>query len=260
MRKSPIVLFVACVLAGAAARPAAAAGEAVTVAPPGDKTKYLSDKIKFQFANRVLRVDMTAANRVATAACAPAFTTFRGIGSLLVDSKEQPAFIVTAVPSPTADGKKDRCADASARLAVDDIVVIPYPEITSTPPDRYGLTYGTLLVPFKYHLRGDKDFTGGTSLGGYVGFRQDKSGLTGLAAQYVVFLGAASVAVPQTVGGNTVTQNMAGVSYGVGILGTVKDNFHLGVVLGADRVNASAGYKDNGKAWLAVSLGFAFSN
>jgi len=40
----------------------------------------------------------------------------------------------------------------------------------------------------------------------------------------------------------------------------VKGAFQMGVVVGADRVNKNAGYEDNGKTWLAVELGFAFSN
>ena len=60
--------------------------------------------------------------------------------------------------------------------------------------------------------------------------------------------------------GKPVTQELTGVSYGIGILGTVKQNFHMGLVLGADRVNKSSGYVNNGKPWLAASLGFNFSN
>jgi hypothetical protein len=32
----------------------------------------------------------------------------------------------------------------------------------------------------------------------------------------------------------------------------------MGLVIGADRVSKSARYADNGKMWLAVSLGFDF--
>jgi hypothetical protein len=44
----------------------------------------------------------------------------------------------------------------------------------------------------------------------------------------------------------------------------VKDSFQLGLVLGWDRVGRSANFANNGKlwlaGWLAVSLGYAFSN
>jgi hypothetical protein len=46
----------------------------------------------------------------------------------------------------------------------------------------------------------------------------------------------------------------------VALLGTVKDTFQLGVVLGADRVNRNVRYVNNNKPWIAFSLGFDFSN
>lgn len=246
---------IAAVWALAAAFAHAADDPVVTASPPSDKSNYMSDRVKFQFARAVLVVDMTVTPRAASPACLPAFTTMRGIGTLDVDSNTQSAFIVTEL----TEDRGHRCRGKSV-VAEGDVVVLAPEELVGTPPDRYGLTYGTLMVPFKYHMRGEKRFSAGASVGGYMGFRQDRSGKTGLATQYIVFLGATSVAVPQTVDGATTTQNMAGVSYGIGVLGTLKDSFQMGLVLGADRVNSSAGYKDNGKPWLAVSLGYSFSN
>lgn len=34
----------------------------------------------------------------------------------------------------------------------------------------------------------------------------------------------------------------------------------VGVVIGADRVSKESKYPDNGKAWIAVTIGYAFSN
>lgn len=34
----------------------------------------------------------------------------------------------------------------------------------------------------------------------------------------------------------------------------------VGVVIGADRVSKESMYPDNGKAWIAVTIGYAFSN
>ena len=196
---------------------------------------------------------MTTENKPLSAACVPAFTTLRGIGTLKVGGDTWPAFIVTNVNS------KPGCP-AGISVKDDDVVVVKQEDIIGTPPDRYGLTYGALLVPYKYHLTGSKSFTSSASVGGYAGFRQDKTGLIGVALQYIVFLGASSIPVAQTSNGQSTTQNMAGVSYGVGILGTIKEKFNMGVVFGADRVNSNAGYENNGKPWIAVEIGYAFSN
>ena len=221
-------------------------------APINDKTNYLGDRIKFQTDMFVQKVDMTSADKHLSDACVPAFSTLRGIGTLKVGADISPAFIVTKVIGSGACGDK--------KVRENDVVLVKQEDVNSTPPDRYGLTYGALLVPFKYHLNGSKSFTGSSSVGGYIGFRQDRSGNTGLALEYIGFLGAATVPVAQNVNGQSTTQNMSGVTYGVGILGTVKGSFHMGVVFGADRVNASAHYEDNGKPWLAVEIGYAFSN
>jgi hypothetical protein len=231
--------------------------------PPNDKTNYLSDRITFQFPQFVHRLNMTVEPKTQSPGCAPAGTSFKGIGNGLVNNVSQPLFLVTNVPSVDDENKTSvgisKCDNPDQRVKLGDVVQIDPQAITITPPDRFGLTYGALLVPFKYHLKGDKDFSGGASLGGYLGYRQSRSGTLGLAAQYVVFLGAANVAVPQTVNGQTTTQNMTGVSYGFAILGTVKDAFHLGLVLGWDKVNASANYQGNNKPWFAISVGYDFS-
>jgi hypothetical protein len=245
-----------------AANPApagAATGEMATAAPASDKDNYLADRVKFQYATAVAIVDMTAngPDKPVTNGCAPAFTTFKGIGRLKIGSEEHPAFVVSFV-APDEGG---RCAKAAGTLVkVNDVVVVRRAAMVGTPPDRYGLTYGTLLVPYKMQLQGDRGLSGKASLGGYLGFRQDRSGITGLALQYVVFAGASSISVAQNVDGVPITQDLTGLSYGVAILGTVKDSFQLGVVVGADRVNRSANYANNNKPWIALSLGFDFSN
>lgn len=252
-------------LAGAAgaqaptpAMPASGAGMA-TVTPPNDRENYLSDRVKFQFTTSVSVVQMTAvgADKPVIAACAPAFSTFKGVGKLRVEGQEHPAFMVGYV----APDRGDRCKASGLPLVrVDDVVLVRQSLITATPPDRYGLTYGTLIVPYKMQLKGDRGTSGSASLGGYLGFRQDRSGITGLALQYVFFAGAASIPVVQNVDGQAVSQDVTGLSYGVALLGTVKDTFQLGLVIGADRVNRNVKYANNNKPWLAFSLGFDFSN
>ncbi len=232
----------------------------VTV-PVNDSNNYLGDRIKFTSSMTFYKVDMTSqvgAKITKTLFCIPAYSTLKGNGVVVdVNGKSQSTFIVT---SSNKDSGAVRACGATTAAEEGDMVVIDQNVLNSTPPDRYGLTVGTLVVPFKYHLSGARSFTGTTTVGGYMGYRADRSGSFGLALQYIVFLGGSSIPVPQTTNGTTTTQNMTGVSYGVGILGTVKDNFHMGVVLGADTVNASAGYEYNSKPWLAVELGYSFSN
>jgi len=227
--------------------------------PASDNDDYLGDRIKYGYTRSAYKVDMISDKKTLTLVCVPQYFTLRGIGKLSVkldstkDSKPENAFVVTGVRSDKVD--KSLCKD-SATIALGEVVVFSSYEIESTPPNRYGLTYGTLMVPYKYHF-GSKNFSSSTSVGGYLGFRQENS-LIGL--QWIGFMGVGQIPVTQNVNGEDKTQNLTGVSYGIGLLGTVKDKFHMGVILGADRVNPGSGYKDNGKPWIAVELGYAFSN
>lgn len=226
--------------------------------PESDSTNYLSDRLKFSIDIDGIVVNTTKRPYSGRPACIPAFTTLKGKVKLRIDDAISPAFEVTNVPEIIGSPAENHCSPANS-VKLGDIVAIDSSVISSFNPDRYGLTYGTLLVPYKYHLGGDKNFSSGTSLGGYIGFRQDKSGKTGLAMQYIGFLGASSIAVPTNADGQASTQNVTGVSYGFGIIGTVKSDFNIGLVLGWDRVGKSTTYANDGKMWIAISLGFDFS-
>ncbi len=272
-------LSIGCAL-GISDRAAAEADEdsPITIEPTSDRSNYLSDRLKFSFPRRMTRLLISEANPgddiESDIVCVPAFSTLEGIGNANVNKKVSIVFRVTyvapvkttpdpisrmlgGVPTPT---DSDTCPDKNW-VRIGDIVTLPLNQIESIPPERYGLTYGALMVPFKYQLRGDRGALGGNAaVGGYLGFRQDRSGITGLALQYVVFLGASSVPVTQIVDGAATTQNLAGLSYGIGILGRVKGDFQFGLVVGADQVSKSADYINRGKPWVALSLGFSFSN
>jgi hypothetical protein len=130
-------------------------------------------------------------------------------------------------------------------------------EFENTGIDRFGATYGGLVVPFKYHVNGSKEFRAGSAIGPYVGYRFDRNTI-GWGAKLIAFAALSTVAVEQNVDGTVKTQSLSGFSYGIGMIGQVKGDFQLGVVVGWDRVSKSANYADNGKAWVALTAGFDF--
>ncbi|MCS0581003.1 hypothetical protein NX784_05325 [Massilia pinisoli] len=231
------------------------------VSPDSDRINYMGDQISYPIDIYVARVDMSVNPHTSTALCAPARSRFKGAGQAVVSPNATPSPIFRVVNVGPVDTKvtQGRCTVGSNLIQVGDVVVFAAADLKMIPPDRFGLTYGTLLVPYKYHFSGS-DFGSGASVGGYLGYRWDRSGVLGIALQPVLFLGAAIIPVSQVSNGQVKTENMGGISYGLGLLGTVKDSFHLGIVIGADRVNKSADYRYNGKPWLAISLGFEFSN
>lgn len=121
-----------------------------------------------------------------------------------------------------------------------------------------GLTYGTLLVPYKYQFGGDKSFSGNASLGGYIGFKQDRTTITGAAVEYVLFAGMSPISVQKVENGQKSTQTLTGFTTGVAIIGTVNKTFQVGAVLGWDHTSGND-YVNNHKPWIAFAIGYGFS-
>lgn len=201
--------------------------------------------------------DDGANNGEGTPVCIPGGTMLRGLHDV---DKTTLRFQVN---NDDASQKQPECPKPQMTPAIREHVAIVIPNRAETllknRPDRYGLTYGALIVPFKAQLTGNKDITGGSSVGGYIGRKIAKSTL-GAELDLIAFLGLTSVPVAQTAAGQNTSQNLEGMSAGFGVIGTIKDSFHLGVVLGWDHVGSAAGYQYNNKPWIAAQFGVEFSH
>ena len=134
------------------------------------------------------------------------------------------------------------------------VVQIDLAEIQKHAPNRYGLAYGALVVPFKFQLTGAHDFTGSATVGPYLGYRFAHESY-GWAMTLAGVAGASNISV--TKGGST--QQLAGFSYGGAVMVEIKGGFQAGAVLGFDSVGSSQGFQYNNKPWLALELGYSFS-
>jgi len=225
---------------------------------PNDNNNYLGDKISFP-------VNITVKDNNKEY-CIPAGTTLWGLGAadtnggIYVYMKKTPKkncdglSITDSTPVPKTDSTPlaKTVAPINSKLSIDKAT------LTNPLPNRFGLTYGALVVPFKYHLAGSKEFKGESAIGPYLGYRFDENSY-GFGVKAILFAGGSTVAVSQTVDGNKTTQSLACFSYGLGFIGQIKNDFQLGIIFGSDRVGESAKYEDNGKVWVAVALGFSFS-
>jgi hypothetical protein len=234
-----------------AALPALA--EIQVAAPASDLDNYRSDTVSLQTDVQTLSVQLGGTGKPQPT-CVPEGTRMLGLGRVTVvpaegkDPEERALFKVVDAAQATTD-----CA-TPARLGQ---LVALQASALSTTKKRSGYSYGTLTVPYKYQLKGDRSLGGGATLGGYVGRRTETFGLSN---QLVAFAGVTKVDVPVTDNGKSRTDQLFGLSYGVGLLSTVKGAFQLGLVVGADRVSKSANYANNGKPWVSLSLGFDFTN
>jgi hypothetical protein len=143
-----------------------------------------------------------------------------------------------------------------------ELVNVPVGQLIETEvrqdASTFGLTYGTLVVPYKYHPTGKKELTGSLSLGPYLGYKINEA-LFGFSVTPALFVGAAQIPVEHTDNGQTTKGNEWAMSYGFAVLGNVKGGFQAGLVFGMDSLSKDAGYVYNNRPWFAVELGFAFS-
>lgn len=114
------------------------------------------------------------------------------------------------------------------------------------PPTQYGFVAGVLTIPFKFHLS-DDSMTGGSTLGGYLGWKMSWMGLT------LTPVVSAGMAMP--------TGNYGpGLTVAGGFIGSVaKTPMDWGIVLGVDWFSKAAHYPYEGKPWLAVEIGYKFA-
>jgi hypothetical protein len=137
---------------------------------------------------------------------------------------------------------------------------------------RYGWAFGALTMPYKYY-RSSKEFQVGVPIGAYLGYRlgQAGSGYT-LAGAFTVSQVKANTIDPNTLnaqGEPTVTgsTDVAALSWAGGVVFDLSKEpgtkpFKAGLFVGRDRINKAPNidYKNNGKTWIALQIGFDFTD
>lgn len=231
--------------------------------PKSDADNYRNDSVRFDVDLSVKKLRL-GDGATSTPGCLPGGAELYGLGKVLVTAadgktpEERALFRVVelaAKPEFQTACKAESKDDKDRPVAKGEVVALA-PGTLDTHHARRGWTYGALSVPYKLQLRGDRGQGSGGALGGYVGGRFMWSGLSN---QLVGFVGLTKVDVPVTKDGKPATDQIAGISYGLGLLTTVKGSFQAGIVLGFDKVPRSSGYAYNDKPWLSVSLGHSFT-
>jgi hypothetical protein len=124
---------------------------------------------------------------------------------------------------------------------------------------RSGVTFGGLLIPFKYRLSGDKGFVSSSTVAPYVGFRTRYLQTFGVSFTPILSAGVAFVPVRNPNGG-TDPETKNAMSFAAGfVMTTSKDEkFNAGVVIGRDVLSDSDRRLDPNvnKPWLSFYIGF----
>lgn len=152
------------------------------------------------------------------------------------------------------------------------VVKLRASQLIEAGASRYGYSFGFLTMPYKYFPK-EKGFVVNAPIGGYLGWRagQAGSGYT-VAAALTLSSVKADIVDPNTLDANgkpTVTgeADVAALSGAVGIMFDILKStrgkpFKAGVFVGQDLVSKdpTVHYKYNRKTWVAVQIGFDFTD
>jgi len=240
---------------------------------PNSQNNFQGDLVTFPVNVTVAMNDGT--NSTWVNVCLPVGTYIRGVGQTTdgtyyfrVDCSWRDWILHKCKAHDIDACSIDQATQKPANIKVGSTIRVTKAQMDLYPPNRFGLTYGALVVPFKFELTGQKEFKGSASLGPYLGYQIDKETF-GAAISLVAFAGVSNNSATKTTttasstSGTPTTKttntDLAGFSYGGGLLGTVKGGFQLGAVVGFDHVGSGQGFQYNDKPWLAFELGYSFS-
>ena len=131
--------------------------------------------------------------------------------------------------------------------------------------DRAGWTYGVLALPYKFHFN-DKSFGSGVSIGPYFGRRWGTPG-SAYTFALAATIGSVKGEVRDAQNNVTSTPDLQAFSFAMGWMFDIANGadtrpFKIGVFVGSDVVGAdnTVKYKHNKKPWLALQVGFDFTD
>jgi hypothetical protein len=254
--------FFAELALAAEAPPAEGAAEPVESADasfPADEDSYNGDLLKLRVTVGAFR-QVDADGRVF---CAPK-------GSVLTVSDEDEGVLSVRFkkvpkddnPKPTRLIEENPTGEAlkacSAASLVNDFTQYEIDRATLLKYDfrRTGVTFGALVVPFKFYLSGERKITASSTIAPYLGFRGPS--VFGLTLTPVVSAGLGLVPVTDPNSGETETKSALSTAIGLVLTSTKNDAFNAGVVIGRDFLSRSDEASDPNvdEPWFSLYVGY----
>ena len=185
--------------------------------------------------------------------CAPAGSR------MVVSSEDDNSLYVRFLDTNALDGAKDGCPKVGYALVnTYSTYVVAKNTFLRTDYRRSGVTFGGLVVPFKFRLGKSKELVSSSTIAPFVGFRT--AWLTyGLTFTPVVAAGLSLVPITDATSGTTETKSAYTFAAGFRVTSSKNDKFNAGLVFGHDFVN-KADRRDGdtvGKPWMSFYLGYS---
>ena len=151
----------------------------------------------------------------------------------------------------------DKSCLSKRLVSKDTSYTIAKEELNKYDFKRSGVTFGGLVIPFKFRLGGDKAVTSSSTIAPYLGFTSRYLQFFGLSLDPVITAGVAMVPVANPATGTP--ESKSAFSYGAGFVLTSSKNeqFHAGLIIGKDVLSTSDRAKDPNvnKAWISFYVG-----
>lgn len=144
-------------------------------------------------------------------------------------------------------------------VSVDSSYTIGVEKLMEYDFKRSGVTFGALVIPFKFRLGGDKAITSSSTIAPYLGFTSRYLQFFGLTLNPVATAGVAFVPVANPATGTTETRSAFSLGGGLVLRSSKNDQFSAGLIIGKDVLSKSDRALDPNvsKAWLSFYLGVA---
>jgi hypothetical protein len=248
--------IVAFLVAAAVSSSPASAAEP-TLAGDGDALKGDHLQIRSNTWGFKLASAKTAAE-LETSFCAPAGT--KGV----VNNETDDAVYITISSLPPQEGLMNTKLDTAAlslcvdtdRVKVSNQYVLPKATLAKHSFVRTGVSFGGLVIPFKYRVGKEKELVSSPAIAPFVGFRTAWFQTFGLTFTPVAAAGLSLVPVADS---NGQTSNRAAytVAIGIRLTSNKNDKFQAGVLYGRDFLNKNDAANDPKllKPWISVYLG-----
>ena len=167
-----------------------------------------------------------------------------------------------AKPSSTPDpqpAKPSTTSKSYVRVNLHTTYQINKAELQNFGFKRSGITFGMLIVPFKFRLGGDRAVTPSSSIAPYVGFRTHRAQGFGLTFTPILAAGLGMVPITDPAENKTVPKPALTLATGLVMTSSKNEKFNAGLVFGKDVLSKSDQALDPNvdKWWLSFYVGIA---
>ncbi len=122
---------------------------------------------------------------------------------------------------------------------------------------RSGVTFGALVVPFKFRLGNSKEFASSSTVAPYIGFKSDLN--FGLSFTPILSAGIGMVPIADAANNTTTTKAAFSTAVGLVLTSSKNDSFNAGLLFGKDFLNKADRAADPSvsKPWISFYIGYA---